>query len=334
MKKSYLFTITFFLILLLLLSVLSLKIGSYYISWIDLWHILIGNGSESQNTIVFNIRLVHILGAIVVGGALSLSGTIYQSVFQNSLVSPDILGISSGATLGAAISILLGLSSFFIIIFSTIMGIIAVFIAILIVLVANKDLSILLLVLSGIIVASFFSAIVEIICITQLETGKFPSIMFFLLGSLDHLNLYNSLLLGFLILVIGGILYKLSYSLDIISLGDSEAKLLGLNLNFYRYIYIILPTIICSICVAYTGVIGWVGLVIPHITKMIVGNSHNKLLPLSILIGGCFMLTTDLLSRNLLNVQIPIGIVTSLIGAPFFLMILLQHCRRNNANNK
>jgi len=277
--------------------------------------------SPEISSIVFNIRLPRIIAALVVGASLSIAGASFQGIFQNPLVSPDLLGVSNGAGFGAAIAILLNAGNFFIQLSAFIFGIISVSITYGISK-SYKAGGVLLLVLSGTAVSAFFNALVSGAKFMADPYDKLPQIVYWLMGSLSAVN-FSKLTMIVVPLIIGmGVILVLRWHLNILSMGDEEAQSLGLNPNKLRLIVIVACTLVTSAAVSISGIIGWIGLVVPHMTRMIVGPDHKILLPASLSIGASFLLLIDNISRTAISIEIPIGILTAIIGVPLFLYLL------------
>ena len=277
--------------------------------------------SPQVTSIVFNIRLPRIIAALVVGASLAVAGASFQGIFQNPLVSPDLLGVSQGAAFGAAIAILLNMGNFFIQLSSFVFGIISVAITYVI----SKSYragGILLLVLSGTAVSAFFNALVSGAKFMADPYDKLPQIVYWLMGSLSSVN-FDKLAMIVIPLIIGiAVIMILRWHLNVLSMGDEEAQSLGLNPNNLRILIITACTLVTSAAVSISGIIGWVGLVVPHMTRIIVGPDHKILLPASLSIGASFLLLIDNISRTAISIEVPIGILTAIIGVPIFLYLL------------
>lgn len=276
---------------------------------------------QQETAIIVGIRLPRTLLSMLIGAGMAVSGAAYQGLFRNPLVSPDILGVSSGAGFGTALGILLagftGITSFYAFLF----GIISVFATYLFAKRRNQ-ISVISLVLSGIIVSSIFTALTSLIKYIADPYDKLPAITYWLMGSFSKVT-YGDLKLVAMPIVMGiTILLLLRWRINILSLGDEEAKSLGIDPVKLRIVTIIVSTIIIAASVSVVGVIGWVGLVVPHISRRIVGVDHKNLLPASCLIGGIFLTLVDILARTITPAEIPIGIITALVGAPFFAFLL------------
>lgn len=277
--------------------------------------------SPAVTSIVFNIRLPRIIAALCVGASLAIAGAAFQGIFRNPLVSPDLLGVSHGAGFGAAIAILLSLGNALIQVFAFAFGMISVLITYSISK-AYKAGGILVLVLAGTAVSAFFSALVSGTKFIADPYDKLPQITFWLMGSLSSVT-FEKLAMIVIPLVIGLIvILVLRWHLNVLSMGDEEAQSLGLNPEKLRLIVIIACTLVTSASVSISGIVGWVGLVVPHICRMIVGPDHKLLLPASLSIGASFLLVIDTISRSAISIEIPIGILTALVGVPIFLYLL------------
>ena len=277
--------------------------------------------SSTLNTIVWQIRLPRILAALLVGASLSMAGTAFQGIFKNPLVSSDLLGVSNGAGFGAALAILFSGSSVIIQIFAFIFGIISVSITYLISK-AYKAGGILILVLSGVAISAFFNSLISAIKFIADPDDKLPEIVYWLMGSLASVTMDEiimiivPLFIGFLIL------YLLRWQMNILAMGDEEAQSLGLNPTRVRLIIIAACTLLTSAAVSISGIIGWIGMIIPHMARMIVGPDNKILLPASLSLGASFLLLIDNISRVVISIEIPIGILTAVIGVPIFLYLL------------
>lgn len=321
--------ITFLLLVILpiILFFASFLIGRYPISPVDVVKTILSpifpqlKVSQTITTIVFEIRLPRIIAAFAVGSALALAGTSFQSIFKNPLVSPDLLGVSNGAGFGAALAIILSSSNFLIQILAFVFGIISVSITYLISR-AYKAGGILVLVLSGVAISAFFNALISCIKFVADPQDKLPEIIYWLMGSLASVTI-DKLIMIVIPFVIGIIiLLLLRWQMNILAMGDEEAQSLGLNPIRIRLLIIAGCTLLTSAAVSISGIIGWIGLIIPHMARMIVGPDNRILIPASLSLGASFLLLVDNLSRAVIPIEIPIGILTSVIGVPIFLYLL------------
>ena len=277
---------------------------------------------QMENSVV-SIRLPRILMACMVGCSLSAAGATFQGVFQNPMASPDILGASNGAAFGAALAILLGLSTHMITAFAFVGALVTV---VLVFLIARwaPGIRTVNLILAGIMIGSLFSAGTSYLKLVADPNDQLPAITYWLMGSLSGVRLEH-LLPAAIPMGIGLVpLLLLRWRLNLLSLGESEARSLGVNTDLLRTVLILCATLITAAAISVSGVIGWVGLVIPHLSRKLIGSDHKGLLPCSMLIGSAFLLVVDGVSRTLLRTEIPIGILTAVIGAPFFIFLLLR----------
>ncbi|PKM72990.1 MAG: iron ABC transporter permease [Firmicutes bacterium HGW-Firmicutes-16] len=335
-KKRKLNVLAIFLTFLFLLLggvVLAVCVGKYPVSpgesisilWSRLFGLTNGLPDMTQN-VVMGLRVPRILASVVVGAALSMSGAAYQGIFKNPLVSPEFLGVSSGACIGAALAILLSLTTVFISLFAFVGGIIAVLLTVSIPsLIKNR--SNLVLVLSGIIVGSALSSVFGFIKFMADPDTQLASITYWAMGSFSYIKLSELLTVLLVIIVPAVILVLLSWWIDVLSLGENEARSLGANVKLIRRIVITCSTILTAGSVCIAGTIGWVGLIIPHFGRMLVGPSNRRLIPLCGLIGGLFMLLVDTLTRTIGVAEMPVSILTGIIGAPFYCWLLFRQRR-------
>lgn len=279
------------------------------------------NVPEIYQTLVWDIRMPRgILGAMV-GGSLAVSGAAFQGLFRNPLVSSGILGVTSGAGFGAALAIILFHATAPIYIFAFIFGGLAVLLSFLIARVYNTTPTI-MLVLGGTIVSSVFAALISFAKYVADPTNELPSIVFWLMGSLASARYEDILVAGIPMLVgIVGIV-AVRWRINVLSMGDKEAHTLGINTKVNKGIVIVCATLATAGAVCVGGIIGWVGLVIPHIGRMLVGNDNRVLIPTSISLGACFLILVDNLGRMITGSEIPLGILTAMVGGPFFVYLL------------
>jgi len=310
----------------------SASIGSYPISLHDWWNLLRAPSADSTVQIVLlQIRLPRLLACILVGGGLALAGSSYQGLFNNPMVSPDILGASAGAGLGAAVGILLGLDFVAIQALSFAGGLVAVLLAwVLASGLCRRGDPVLMLVLVGILIGSMFTALISLTKYVADPFNKLPAITFWLLGSFASITQKDVWLAGIPI-ALGCIpLLLLRWRLNVLCMGEQEARTLGVNTRALRFVVIVCATLITAASVSICGMVGWIGLVMPHLARMVVGPNHKILLPTAAIMGGCFLLLVDDVARTAGALEIPVGILTALIGAPFFLFLLMRE-RRHKA---
>lgn len=283
--------------------------------------------SSLSHFIVFEVRIPRILASIVVGGSLALSGALYQGIIGNPLVSPSILGVLNGASFGAALAMVLGFGIVGIESLCFIFGLVAMGVSVLLAYLFDKSMSILMLILGGLISAAFFGAAVSIVKLLADPYNTLPNIVFWLMGSLASVQTMPLILLS-LIFIIGSFLsIFLATRIDLLNLDEESAMALGINVKVARLCFVFLATLLASASVAVGGLIGWVGLVVPHIARFIMGANHRFMIPFCILFGSFFLLLCDSIARCLLVVEIPLGIVSAILGIPIFVAILVSKAR-------
>lgn len=269
------------------------------------------------------MRLPRILLALMVGCCLACAGAAYQGTFQNPLVSPDILGASQGAAFGAAVAILLGVSSFATSLFAFGFSLLTVLLVLLISTRARGN-HMMVVVLAGVMVSSLFQAGVSYAKLVADPTDELADITYWLMGSLTGANM-RDIGMVFPIMLIGcATLFALRWRINILTMGDDEAATMGVNARRTRIVVIIAATLVTAASVCVTGMIGWVGLVIPHLCRMLVGADYRRLIPASMLMGASFLLIVDDVARLATTAEIPIGILTAFVGAPFFLYLITR----------
>ncbi len=318
-------------LLLVLTAMVSLALGKYPVPLKDIARYFgfrlfgVGNISPEYYQILGNllmdIRLPRILAAILIGASLSVSGAAFQAMFVNPLVSPGLLGVLAGASFGAALGMVFSKSWLAVQTCSFLFGFVAVLISVGIAKM-HKGNTILLLVLGGVISGALFTSLLSIIKYIADPYNQLPAIVQWLMGGLSLVDRITVFAVG--VPQIAGILMICLFSgyLNVLSMGDEEARALGIPVEWVRMLLIFLATLISALTVVVAGMIGWVGLIIPHIARMLVGPNNKILIPASALIGAIYLIVVDDVSRLLFNVEVPIGITTSLIGIPFFAFIL------------
>ncbi len=305
----------------------SLFIGRYDMTIGQVLEILLYPTEELRKTVeyslIWDVRLPRALMAIMVGAALAISGGALQGVFRNPLVDAGMLGVSNGAAFGACLGILLSGSMTASYVLSFVFGILAVLVSVLIGRIYSSAQTV-TLVLGGVIVSAVFSALISFVKFIADPLEKLPTITFWLMGSMSRAS-YKELFYASFPIFIGmlGILL-VRWRINVLSLGDKEALTLGVNTKVCRMIVILCASLTTAGAVCVSGTIGWIGLIIPHIVRMMVGNDNRVLLPVCISLGGCFMLLIDLLARTISGAEIPLGVLTAIIGGPFFVLILYR----------
>lgn len=316
----------FFLLLPVPVFFFSIFLGTYSLSSQELVRVLLSHFTSYEysypsvyDTVIFNIRFPRVLLAMAVGAALSTSGATLQGIFRNPLVDPYLLGLSSGAAFGAALSIAVipGLPSQ---VGAFVFSLVALGFSYLMARTGGHT-STVSLVLSGVITSSIFTAMLAIIQYTTDERAV-QSIVYWTLGCL-HTACWSKFNDSFSFVAVGClIVYLLRWKLNVLALGEEEAKAVGMNVELYKIVFIVAASLAASAAVAVAGIIGLLGLIIPHILRMIFGPDHRKIIPLSITFGASFLAFVDDIARSALGFEIPIGIITTLLGAPFFLYLL------------
>ena len=308
---------------------LALTVGRYPISLGDLMAVLLakaggprGDISPAVESVIWQVRGPRVMAAMLVGAALAVAGTAFQGLFRNPLVSPDILGASSGAALGAVLGIYLSLGVFAIQAIAFVGGLIAVGIVYVIgASVRSRD-PILVLVLTGVVVGSLFGAGVGLVKYLADPYNQLPAMTFWLLGSLSATGVNDLLPLVGPVAIGAAVLIALRWRMNVMSLPEEEARALGVATGPLRIAIVAAATLVTSASVATTGIIGWVGLVVPHLARSLVGPDFARLLPAAAILGGGYLLLIDTLARTLAQVEIPLGILTAVIGTPFFIWLL------------
>ena len=320
----------------ILVAVVALGIGRYWISPLGIIKVLIQQITgyslgmdRNAVAVVMHIRLPRILTSLLLGAGLALSGQTFQMIFRNPLVSPDVLGTSTAAGFGASLSLLLGLSSILVSINAFIAGIASLILIYAIASHTRREQT-LGLILVGMVVSSLFSSGTSFVKLVSDPNNVLPAITYFLMGSLSGVGFEELSLIAVPLLVSFVVLVALSWKINLLSLSEDEARSLGVNTRLIRLIAIVCATIITASSVAIAGNIGWVGLIVPHISRMLVSNDARKSFPSSMFIGATLLTLVDCVSRTASTVEIPIGILTSFIGAPFFLFLLFKEVRHDS----
>lgn len=307
----------------LFLALIALCLGQYTIALQDVIKVLTLQKVDLVNaeTVIFNIRIPRILVSLIVGSGLATAGASFQALFSNPLATPDTLGCANGASFGAALGILLGLNALGIQISALIFGILAVVLVFVFTRYRHAN-QIMMIILGGMVVSSLFSALVSLIKYVADPNDVLPVITFWLMGSFSN-STVRSLYTGVPMIILGMmILYLMRYRMNALSLKEEEAASLGINVRKNRMIVIVASSLITASVVSMCGVVGWVGLLIPHISRMLFGNNHTKVIPGCIVFGALFMLIIDTTARCMYQAEIPVSILTAIIGAPVFLLLL------------
>lgn len=328
-KRSNILTIVL-IILLVLLFLTALIVGRYPINLEQFFGAIFNKeGYDTTRSVILNLRLPRTLMALLVGMALSVSGLVYQEIFRNNLISPDFLGVSSGASVGAALAIILGLSSWFISGFAFITAILSIAITLGISRLINKS-STLTLVLSGIVVSSLMSAILSIIKFAAPSDAQVAGITFWLMGSYGSATMEQIYIILPIIGVCLIVLFLMRWRINIIGQGAMQAQSLGMNYRLNLIIVILVTTLLTATAVAFSGVVGWIGLVVPHIIRLILGKNTKLTMLNTMLLGGLFSIIADIISRSFTGSEMPLTAITGLIGTVIFVITLFINRRKTN----
>ncbi|MFD2263370.1 FecCD family ABC transporter permease [Lacibacterium aquatile] len=320
------------LILLALLvagALASVTVGRYELTILQVARILWDNlvpvanpdWTAAEESVVELIRLPRILAAMMVGGGLAVAGAALQGLFRNPLVDPNIIGVTTGAGFGGTLAILAGLSGYWLLVMAFAFGLGSVVIVKWLASTKGRT-SILALVLAGVIVSAFFAAAISIAKLLADPFQKLPAITYWLMGSLASTSFADVALMAVAIVPATAVVYGLRHQINVLSLGEEKARALGVPVALLQWTILGATAVISAGVVANCGVIGWVGLVIPHIARAISGPDHGRLLPVAIILGAIYMLLVDTLARTLTTAEIPVGIITSLIGVPVFAILM------------
>ena len=328
-KKILSNSINIFLLLLpFVILIFSMFVGRYIISPIVVIKIFLSKiiyieptWHPTMESVIFDVRLPRALATMLVGAGLSVSGASFQGLFKNPLVSPQILGVSAGAGFGAAIALLLLNKLILVQICAFAGGIIAVAFTYKVSKI-YKTTPLLMLVLSGMVTAALFSALTSLIKYVADPLNKLPAIVFWLMGSFNAVSKSDIIFLGPFIILRLTVLILIRWRINVLSLGEEEARSMGINTEQLKFIIISSATIITAACVCMSGIIGWVGLIIPHVGRILVGPDHKKLIPVSLILGASYLLIVDDIARSVISTEIPIGILTAILGAPFFAYLI------------
>lgn len=329
-EKKYRMIFAALLLIVTGLVIIAIGLGRYYISPIDVIKILLSkvihiepDWEAQAESVIFTLRLPRIFGALLVGAALSLSGAAYQGVFKNPLVAPDMLGVSAGACVGASLAILMQFGQTEIQIMAFAGGIVAVAAASFIPKMMRNH-SMMTLVLAGVIVGGLMNSLLGLLKYLADPDTQLASITHWQMGSLSTVVWRDIACVGPVIFISAGILIAVRWRINIMSLGEGEARSLGTDIKKTRGLVIICATALTASAVCISGTIGWIGLVIPHLGRVITGPDNKKLIPVSAVLGAGFLLLIDTAARNLTSAELPLSILTGLVGAPFYFYLLVR----------
>jgi iron complex transport system permease protein len=316
---------------LLVVGVVSMALGRYPVPVGHVVEVLVAHvtgqaypGPTTEHDVVTLVRLPRVLLGALVGGGLAVSGVALQAAFRNPLVSPQVIGVSSGASFGGALALVLGLGTGYLVASAFVFGMAALGVVFLVT-AGRGGASMLMIVLGGVVTGSFFAALVSLLTYLADPYSTLPAIVFWLLGSLATATFGKVLVAAVPVLVGTAVLLALRWRINVLSLGDEDAAAVGIRPRPVRWTLLSTVALIVAGVVAVSGVIGWVGLMIPHLVRMWVGPDHRVLLPVSFFVGAAFLVTVDTMARTLSGGEIPLGVLTALVGAPAFFVLL----RRN-----
>lgn len=326
--KKTIYTVFFLTVILILFSFLSLGTGSVHVPFDKILKILFNIPvEENYSLIILKLRIPRILLAILVGGGLSLAGVVFQALLRNPLAEPYILGISSGGTFGAVVAISSGFAySLFTVPISAFMGAVLVMFVVYIIAEKHGRLHSTTLLLTGIIIGAFFNAMILLLMVIKHKETR--EAFLWLVGNISGASIEKISIIAPVIIVSLAIIYTKAKYYNLLAIGEETAKSLGLEVEKFKKFSYITASLITAMLVSFSGIIGFVGLIIPHLCRLIWGADHRILIPVSFLIGAGFLIIVDMLSRIILApLEIPIGAITALIGAPIFLLLLLKRQR-------
>lgn len=327
-RKKSVFIKILLLVSPIIVGIIALCVGRYVLTLGEVRDVLVNqfinssvNVPETNISVVCNVRMPRIILAMLVGMGLSVSGAAFQGLFSNPLATPDTLGVAAGASFGAALGLLITENMFAVQIIALIFGLIAVGGTYMISKIQGKT-TILMVVLSGMVTSSFFQALISLIKYVADPETKLPAITYWLMGSMASVS-YKTIATGIPFILIGVIvIYLLRWRLNILALSEDEAKTMGVKVSRLRWIVILAATLVTASAVSMCGQVGWIGLLIPHISRMLVGTNHKRVVPVSISLGASYMIVIDTFARSIVATEIPLSILTALIGAPVFAYLL------------
>ncbi len=307
-------------------AVICLGIGRYSLGVRETVEILFSGLNDKEvnktgYTVIFNVRLPRIILAAVVGAGLSCAGAAFQGLFSNPLATPDTLGVASGASFGAVMALLMGGGLIAVQLSALAFGLLSCFITYSLSRRNGKN-SIVMIVLAGMVISAVFEAMVSLLKYIADPEEELPVITYWLMGSMSRAT-YNNLIMGIPFILIGtAVIFALRWRLNILSLNDDEASSLGMNVQIMRIVFIAAASMITASCVSMCGQVGWIGLLVPHISRMIGGNNNRSIIPVCAGAGAFLMIVMDTFARSATSAEIPISILTAIIGAPVFIILL------------
>ncbi|NLT37449.1 MAG: iron chelate uptake ABC transporter family permease subunit [Methanomassiliicoccus sp.] len=325
--KRWSLIIVFMVLALFAAIIICLSIGVVSIPFDQVISILMGGGSDRDRHIIFNLRLPRVLLGVIVGASLAVAGATMQGLFRNPMASPSVIGISAGAAFGASLALVLGVSWVSGAFAIPAMAFLFAFITLFLVYAVSRDrrgyVPVETLLLAGIAIGALFNALVS--ALQYFAGDKLSGVVFWLMGGLNNAT-WDQILISIPAVILGcAVIMMLSRDLNAIMVGEEQAGNLGINVNQIRMVLLLAASLVTAIAVSVAGTIGFVGLIIPHVLRILVGPDHRVLLPASIIGGALFMVATDTLARTIIApAELPVGIITSLLGAPFFIYLLMS----------
>ncbi|WP_313185456.1 iron ABC transporter permease [Lacrimispora sp. BS-2] len=309
-------------------AIICLCIGRMNLSIIEVMNTLFdaakGNRESQNYSIVINLRAPRIIMAIIVGAGLTCAGNAFQSLFSNPLATPDVLGVTSGTCVGAIIAIIMSMGIMETQLLALAFGLFAVWITMVLARDRNGQ-SVVFLVLAGVIISALFNAVGSLLKYTADPLDKLPAITYWLMGSFTSAS-YKKIMVGSPLILTGiAVIYLMRWKLNILSLSSDEARASGMDLKKTRLVFVLAATIITASCVSMCGQVGWIGLLIPHCSRMLVGSNNRYVVPVGISIGASFMIIIDTFSRSISVIELPLSILTAIIGAPVFISLLKRN---------
>lgn len=305
----------------------ALAIGRFSVSLPDLWaafHARAAGAVHSDpaiDSVVFNLRLPRVIVAILIGAGMAVAGAAYQSLFSNPLATPDTLGVASGTCVGAVLGLLLNWNLVGVQAVALVGGLVTVLITTTVARTRNGR-DVVMLVLAGVIVGALADAVLSILKLTADPTSELPEITYWLMGSLAGIS-YQQIAFAAPLLLLGmGVILALRWRLNVLSLSDDEARAAGVNLRTLRIGIIVAGTVVTASVISMCGQVGWIGLIVPHAARMLTGSNNRQLLPVCVLLGAVIMLVIDTVARTITAAEVPVSVVSAIVGAPFFITLL------------
>jgi iron complex transport system permease protein len=324
-KRGFYFISAF--LLLLLIMALSISAGAVKIPLQEIIKVFFGEGDEVSRRIILTLRLPRVVESVLVGMGLSVVGAFFQGLLRNPMADPYVLGISSGAAFGATIAIIMGLGIFGLSFLAFITALLTVFFVYTVSKTGTR-LSMTTMLLAGIAISAFMSAVISLLML--LNHDQFSRIVFWTMGGFGLVS-WPQVIYSSPLIIIGSFgMYAFARDVNAILTGEESAEHLGVNAELVKKIVLVLGSLVTASCVSVGGIIGFVGLIVPHISRLIVGPDNRVLVPFSALFGASFLTFADLLARIILKpVEMPIGIITATFGGPFFLYLLIRSKQKN-----